>query len=90
VSCAGALRVRGDILAIAGVPARHRRFLAVDATGAMKKVATALGWRGSAFDVVLDNVRSPDLAAARSQALGRLSTTPRDPGYTIVDACNER
>jgi hypothetical protein len=87
VSCAGALRVRGETLAVADVPARHRRLTAVDSAGALKRVATTLGWRGSVFEVVLDNVRSPELAAARSQALSRLSATSREPGYTVVNEC---
>ena len=87
VSCAGAVQVRGETLAVAGVPARHRRLTAVDSSGALRRVANAFGWHGSVFELVLDNVRSPEVAAARSQELSRLATKPREPGYTITSVC---
>jgi hypothetical protein len=87
VDCFGAVRVDGQILGIRGVPARHRRFLAVDSAGALARVAPALGWSGSVFDLLLDNVRSPEKKADRTKTLKRLGVQLPEPGYVPVHAC---
>jgi hypothetical protein len=88
VDCFGVLRVGGRILAIRGVPARHRRFAAVDSAGALARGAPAIGWHGSVFDLLLDNVRSPASSASRSRALEALGIQPAAPGYTPSHPCD--
>lgn len=89
VDCAGALKVDGRILAIDGVSATHRRFTALDSLAALRKVAVAIGWRGSVFGLVLDNVRSPEDRAKREKVLEALAAKPPLPGYTATRGCAE-
>ena len=69
VDCAGALELDGVAQAIAAVPASSRRFPALDSEHAMLRVAPLIGWAGSVFALLLDNVRSPSRRAQRTQAL---------------------
>lgn len=84
VDCWGALQLGGRILAIRSVPARHRRVVAVNSAGALSRVAPAIGWRGSVFDLLLDNVRFPGRRASRSKILEALSGQPAEPGYEPI------
>jgi len=47
VDCYGALSLGGTLQAVAGVPARWRRFPAIDSEHAMRSVASHIGWTGS-------------------------------------------
>jgi hypothetical protein len=87
VDCSGALDVRGSVLAVSGVPAAHRRFPAVDSSGALARAAAALGWLGPVFDLLLDNVRSPALRASRSRSLKTLGVQIPERGYTVTSSC---
>ena len=89
VDCFGALKVHGRVLAISGVPASHRRFTAVGSSGALAQVAAVLGWRGSVFDLLLENVRSPALLASRSRSLETLSVRLPERGYTATSRCSQ-
>ena len=90
VDCLGALRVNGRILAVRAVPARHRRLVAVDSAEALARVAPLIGWDGSVFDLLLDNVRSPAHRASRSGALKALAMQLAVPGYTVIHPCTRR
>jgi hypothetical protein len=87
VDCFGALRIDGGLLAVAAVPARDRRFEAADSRQALRRVAPVVGWHGSAFALVLDNVRSPRLSDERSRALELLGVQLPEPGYSAIDEC---
>jgi hypothetical protein len=90
VGCFGALRIGDRILAIRAIPARRRRFAAANSPGAMARIAPKLGWRGSVFDLLLDNVRSPARRARRSKTIERFGTSRANPRYTPVKACRKR
>jgi len=87
VDCYGALALRGVFQAIRTVPARGRRFPAVDSEQAMRRVARHMGWTDSVFDLLLDNVRSPLERAGRTQALTSLGRFPDDPHYRADCPC---
>jgi hypothetical protein len=87
VDCFGALRVDGETLAVRAVPARHRTFVAVGSADALARVAPLIGWRGSVFDLLLDNVRFPAHSASRSRALKALAIQPAVPGYAVIHPC---
>jgi len=87
VDCHGALAVDGMIQAIAGVLAEGRRFPAVDSEQAMRSVASYIGWTGSVFALLLDNVRFPAHRVERSQTLAPLSRLFEDPGYRVDCPC---
>ncbi len=89
VDCFGALDLHGRLLAVDGVPARHRGSRAVDSRGVLRMVAPSIGWHRSVFDLVLDNVRFPEHAAARNKALQALASHPREPGYHVTSACTD-
>jgi hypothetical protein len=89
VDCFGALKVHGRVLAVSGVPASHRRFIAADSSAAIAQVAAVLGWSGSVLDVLLDNVRSPALLASRSRSLESLGVRLPDRGYTATSRCSQ-
>jgi hypothetical protein len=89
VDCHGALALDGVVQAIAGVPATGRRFPAVDSEQAMGGVASYIGWPGSVFALLLDNVRSPARRVERTQTLAALSRVLEDPGYRVDCPCGE-
>ena len=90
VDCHGALALDGVVQAIAGVPAEGRRFPAVDSEQAMGSVASYIGWTGSVFALLLDNVRSPARRVERTQTLAALSRVLEDPGYRVDCPCGAR
>lgn len=81
VDCFGALRVGGRLLALRGVAARHRNLPAVDSARALALVAPVIGWRGSVFDLLLDNVRFPARSERRNRTLEALGVQQPLPGY---------
>jgi hypothetical protein len=87
VSCHGALALDGVVQAVSRVPAKRRRFPAVDSEQAMRSVAPSIGWTGSVFELLLDNVRSSSRRAARSQTLAALSRFIHDPDYRVECPC---
>lgn len=87
VDCFGALRVGAQTLAIRAVPAHHRRFAADDSVGALSRVGPAIGWRGSVFELLLDNVRHPEQREIRSRKLQALGVQLPEPGYVPIDRC---
>ena len=87
VDCHGALALDGVVQAIAGVPAEGRRFPAVDSEQAMGSVASYVGWTGSVFALLLDNVRSPARSDERTQTLTGLGRILEDPGYRVDCPC---
>jgi hypothetical protein len=89
VDCDGALRLHGRLLAVSSVPARDRHFPAADSPQALRMIERTIGWHGSVYDLVLDNVRSPGDRARRSSALKALAVNPRQPGYTPIDRCGD-
>jgi len=82
VDCAGALKVRGRIWAIAAVRASARRFAPTDAAGALRLVAPTLGWKGSVFELILTGVADADLRAARTARILDLGRLARDRRFT--------
>jgi hypothetical protein len=87
VDCYGALALDGVVQAVGGVPAKRRRFPAVDSEQAMRGVAPYIGWTGSVFALLLDNVRSPSRRAVRAQTLAALGRFINDPGYRAECPC---
>lgn len=87
VDCFGALRIDGQVLAVDAVPAEHRRLRAVTSAGALARAAKALGWRGSVFDLLLEQVRSPELRASRTEALRTLAVQRPLPRYEASIGC---
>jgi hypothetical protein len=87
VDCFGALALDGVVQAISRVPAKRRRFPAIDSEQAMRGVAPHIGWTDSVFALLLDNVRSPARRAERSQALAALGRFIDDPGYQAQCPC---
>jgi hypothetical protein len=87
VDCHGALALDGVVQAVGGVPAERRRFPAIDSEQAMRGIAPRLGWTGSVFELLLDNVRSPARRAVRTQALAALGRFIDDPGYQVECPC---
>ncbi|MBV8989417.1 MAG: hypothetical protein JO372_12735 [Solirubrobacterales bacterium] len=87
VDCFGALRAKDQVLAIRAIPARHRRFVTTGPAEALARVAPLIGWHGSVFDLVLDNVRAPAHRASRSRALNALAIEPAVPGYSVIHPC---
>ena len=87
VDCRGPLRVRGRTLAIAAVPAAHRRFAGVSSAEALRRVEPALGWRGTAAALIRDNVRHPARRRARDRALAALATSVSNPHYRPSIPC---
>ena len=87
VDCYGALTLDGVAQAIAAVPAHGRRFPALDSEEAMRRVAPYLGWTGSVFGLLLDNVRSAARRAARTQVLATLGRFVDDPSYHAECPC---
>jgi hypothetical protein len=53
----------------------------------LQKVARTIGWRGSVFDLLVDNVQSPERRADSSQALAQLGVVRSARHYTVVNAC---
>lgn len=87
VDCHGALALDGVVQAIAGVPAKRRRFPAADSEQAMRRVAPHIGWTGSVFALLLDNVQSSSRRAVRSQTLAALGRFIDDPDYRVECPC---
>lgn len=73
-ACAGTLAPGGTALAVAGVPAIGRSFRAVDETGALAAVMPALGWTGSALELVMANLTDVGGRAARNEAIKGLGS----------------
>jgi hypothetical protein len=90
VDCHGALALDGVVQAIAGVPAQDRRFPAVDSEHAMSSVASYIGWTGSIFALLLDNVRSPARRVERTRTIAALGRVLEDPGYRADCPCGAR
>ena len=87
VDCHDALALDGVVQAVAGVPAEGRRFLAIDSVQAMGGVASYIGWTGSVFALLIDNVRSPARRNERTQTLTALGRLLGDPGYRADCPC---
>ncbi len=87
VDCSGALALDGVVQAVGGVSAKRRRFPAIDSEQAMRGVAPYVGWTGSVFALLLDNVRSPARRAERTQTLAALSRFIDDPAYKAECPC---
>jgi hypothetical protein len=87
VNCRGPLRVGNSTLAVAGVPAEHRRFLPVDSARALSRVAPTLDWRAGPVSLILDNVRHPARRQARDQKLAGLAARVADPRYRPSIRC---
>ena len=85
--CRGPLRIGGRTLAVAGVPAQHRRFSALDSSAAMRQVAPALDWPGTAAALIVDNVRNPARRRDRDRTLAGLAAVVPDPHYRPFAAC---
>jgi hypothetical protein len=89
VDCRGPLRVGTSTLAVAGVPAEHRRFVPVTAPTALSRVAPTLDWRASPLSLIVDNVRHPAQRQARDQKLAALATPVADPRYRPSIRCRD-
>ena len=87
VDCYGALALDGIVQAVGRVPAKRRRFPAVDSEQAMRGVAPYIGWTGSVFALLLDNVQFPYRRAVRTQTLATLGLFIEDPGYQVECPC---
>lgn len=87
VDCFGAVRVGGRVLAIRRVGARDRRFLPLDSAQALARVSPVIGWKGSVFDLLLDNVRSPRRRTSRDKLLKRVGVQLPEPGYQAQIRC---
>jgi hypothetical protein len=87
IDCTGALALDGVVQAVARVPAEGRRFPAIDSEQAMRGVASHIGWTGSVFALLLDNVQSPARRAGRTQALAALGRFVDDPDYRADCPC---
>ncbi len=87
VDCFGALALDGVVQAVGRVPAKRRRFSAVDSEQAMQGVAPYIGWTDSVFALLLDNVQSPARRAERTQTLAALGRFIDDPGYHAECPC---
>lgn len=87
VSCFGALTIDGRTLAVAAVPALHRRFRAMTSSQALAAVAPTIGWRGSVLDLLYANVSDPQGRARRSDKLRPLGLIANDPGMTGMASC---
>lgn len=87
VGCFGAVRVGGRILAVRKIQARNRRFLPLDSAQALARVSPAIGWTGSVFDLLLDNVRSRQRRASRNKLLKRVEVQLPEPGYQARIRC---
>jgi len=87
VDCHGALNIHGVLHAVAGVPAKRRRLPAFGSERAMPRVAPHIAWTGSVFELLLDNVRSPERRASRTRALAPLGRFVHDPAYQVECPC---
>jgi hypothetical protein len=87
VDCRGPLRIGDETLAVAGVPAKHRRFVALTSAPALGRVAPALEWRTSALSLIIDNVRHPSVRRMRDRRLAALAAPVLDPRYRPTVGC---
>ena len=87
VSCYGALRVNGAILALAAVPATGRTSRPVDAATAIRAVFPALHWQGSVFDLLLENVTSEPVRNDHTKKIQGLGVKLPDPNFASEHPC---
>jgi hypothetical protein len=71
VSRHGCLVLDGSEVALAAIPARHRRLTALTEPAVLGAVARRLGHRGDVDDFILENVNDPERAADRTRELRR-------------------
>lgn len=86
-SCSGALKTGGEILAVRAVPAKGRRFRAVDESGALRAVMPTLDWHGSVLDLLYTNVSDPALRAQRNEKIEKLGVMGNDPLHDGDESC---
>ena len=87
VDCFGALSIGGRTLAVKGVAARGRHSQTLDSPAALQRIAATVGWYGSVYGLVLDNVRSPAARVEHTAALAVHAVHPSEPGYQPLDRC---
>lgn len=90
VSCFGALRVDGTVLALASVPATKRTWRPVDSASALRAVMSKLGWHGSVLDLLYANVTSPSGRAERTRKIKGLGVLTKDPHFYPVTSCGSK
>lgn len=73
-SCAGALTINGEALAVASVPATGRRFRGVDESGAIEAVLPTLSWTDSILELVTANLRDPAVRSAHNEIIKSLGS----------------
>ena len=87
VDCFGALAINGHMTAVKGVSAHGRHLRALDSAGALRSIAESIGWHGSVYSLLLDNVRSASDRVAHTRALATHAVKPTEPGYVPIDRC---
>lgn len=90
VDCRGALRSGKSLLAVANIPARHRRFPGTNARGALATTRATFGWKRSVFELVLDSIKSPERRERRTWMLQKRTAKARLPRYTPLVGCSAR
>ncbi len=87
VSRHGCLRVDGEEVALAAVPARRRGLPALDQHGILERVRSDLAPDRDLPAFVAEQVEDPDLRAARSARLAAGAAPLRFPGFTEEPRC---
>lgn len=88
VDCYGALLNTQQLpTAVQGIPATGRSFPVSNAIEAMASVCETLGWDGSPYELILDNLRNPDSARDRNSALRSRAAFDHIVGFEAIIAC---
>lgn len=87
VSRHGCLRLDGEEVALAAVPARRRELPALDQHGVLERVRAALAPHRDLAAFVAEQVEDPGLRAERSARLAADAAPLRFPGFTEATPC---
>ncbi len=83
----GCLRMDGEEVALAAVPARRRELPALDQHGVLERVRAALAPDRDLSAFVAEQVEDPELRAARSARLAADAAPPRFAGFAEGAPC---
>lgn len=89
VDCYGSL-IGEDrrVVAVADVPARGRTLPAATSLEAVAGVRSVVNYSGSAFDLIVDNVKNPQTAQARTDQIETKAEQQAVRGFTPAIACD--
>ncbi len=87
VDCFGALEIDGTILAVREAEATGRTSEPVSEAEALERVIPIMGFEGSPFDLLVENVTSTDDRTANTDLVAPLGRTIDDPDFTPQIGC---